>query len=276
MQFTWLERGVASCRPLIVLVFLISVFSHAVDAAQEAQEIPFWNDSEEASEFDVDHSAWNSLLNRYVVKHESGINRFDYDAVTSIDKARLENYIKLLEGMDPRQMAMDRQKPYWLNLFNAALVFQILQSKPEASIKEISSRKLWRKKRLTIALQKLSLEDIEHGILRPIFKDPRLHFAMVGGTLGSANILNQAFTVDNIEELLNQNTKDFLAHSRGMAFNGERVVLSSIFKWYANDFGEDFEQLKEFLSEHLPDEKKPLLRVASNARYDYDWSLNKP
>ena len=276
MQFTWLERGVASCRPLIVLVSLISVFSHAVDAAQEAQEIPFWNDSEEASEFDVDHSAWNSLLNRYVVKHESGINRFDYDAVTSIDKARLENYIKLLEGMDPRQMAMDRQKPYWLNLFNAALVFQILQSKPEASIKEISSRKLWRKKRLTIALQKLSLEDIEHGILRPIFKDPRLHFAMVGGTLGSANILNQAFTVDNIEELLNQNTKDFLAHSRGMAFNGERVVLSSIFKWYANDFGEDFEQLKEFLSEHLPDEKKPLLRVASNARYDYDWSLNKP
>lgn len=276
MQFTWLERGVASCRPLIVLVAMIGAFTHSVSAAPEAKEIPFWNDSEEASEFDVDHSAWNTLLKKYVVKHESGINRFNYDSVTSIDKARLQNYIKLLEQMDPRQMAMERQKPYWLNLFNAVLVFQILESKPEESIKEISNRKLWKKKRLTIALQKLSLEDIEHGILRPIFKDPRLHFAMVGGTLGSANILNTAFTVENIEQLLNQNTKDFLAHSRGMAFNGERVILSSIFKWYANDFGEDFEQVKAFLSEHLPEEKKPLLSVASNARYDYDWSLNKP
>lgn len=278
MFLTWLERRVAFGRPALVgvLVGLIVVMSHSAVAAPKAKQIPFWNDSEEASEFDADHSTWDSLLKKYVIKHDSGINRFDYDSVSSADKARLRDYIKLLEQMDPRQMAKDRQKPYWLNLFNASLVFQILESKPDESIKEISERKLRKKKRLTIALQKLSLDDIEHGILRPIFQDPRLHFALVGGTLGSANILSTAFTAENTDGLLNQNTKDFLAHSRGMAFNGERVVLSSIFKWYAKDFGENFEQMAEFLAQHLPEKKKRLLQVASNARYDYDWNLNKP
>ena len=255
---------------------LMVTYSFAAHAAPAAKQNSFFYDSEELNEFFVDHSLWDELLKKYVSDHPSGISRFDYDGVTAADKARIEEYLAMLEQLDPRQMSMGTQKPYWLNLFNASLIWQVIDSEPETSIKEISSRVLWRKKRLYISMQDVSLDIIEHGILRTNFDDPRIHFGITGGTLGSANILNTAYTQENVEELLEQNTRDFLNQPRGLSFDKGRPTLSTIFKWYSKDFGARADDIKAFVAKYLSDEKKQLWNDARRFGYSYDWGLNKP
>ncbi len=277
MQHT-MRAGLAStidryCLFLSLLVFLL--ISSTADAAPKSKLIEFWDDSEEASLFDVDHSPWDEILSKYVTHHDSGVNRFAYEKVTKEDKVKLKRYLKSVQMMDPRQLTRARQKAYWLNLFNAGVTLQIVESSPKKSIKEIGSARLWRKKRFNIAMQELSLDDVEHGIVRPLYKDPRVHFAFSSGTVGSANILHRAFTDDNIEDLLDFNTREFLNHSRGVNYKKGKLVLSSIFKWYQSDFGEDFSDVKRFLSQYLLEEKLAHLEKNQSVSYDYDWNLNK-
>ncbi len=260
---------------LLVFVWL-QVGQAPVLAAPKAKQIDFWNDSEEESGLKIDYSAWDSLLKKFVITdHPSRLNRFDYESVSEGDKLALDGFVDYIQKMDPRQLTKQRQKAYWLNLFNAGLIQQVLKSEPEDSIKDISGN-LWKRKRFYIAMQKMSLDDVEHGVLRPIFKDPRIHFSLVAGTVGSANILPVAFTGDNVEQLIEENTKEFLSHSRGVRNDNGKLVLSRIFNWYQADFGGNFEGVKSFIKPYAPQSLAPILIDARKAKYQYDWSLNKP
>ncbi|MBX2849993.1 MAG: DUF547 domain-containing protein [Acidiferrobacterales bacterium] len=261
---------------LFGFLFLALVFfAQMAQAAPKAKLLEFWDESEERSLFDVDHSPWDNILAKYVTNHDSGVNRFAYERVSKEDKAKLKKYLETAQLMDPRQLTRARQKAFWLNLYNAGVTMQIIESAPKKSIKEIGNARLWRKKRFKIAMQKLSLDDIEHGIIRPIYKDPRVHFAFTSGTVGSANILHTAFTDKNVEELLDFNTKAFLNHDRGVKYENGTLVLSTIFKWYQDDFGGDINGVKQFLNQHLLPEKLAGLNSSKGTSYDYDWSLNK-
>lgn len=278
MIFQWLgclvsRKPIVACIAFILSSFLIQT---TVSAAPKAKKIAFWNDSEELSELSVDNSKWGSLLKKFVItNHSSGVNRIDYAAFTEADRAELGQYIDYMQQLDPRQLTKARQKAYWLNLFNAALVQEVLESEPEDSIREVG-RGLWRSNRLYITMQKTSLDDIEHGILRPIFGDPRVHFSLVAGTVGSARILAEPFTGENVEDLLESNTREFLNHERGVLINDQGVVLSSIFKWYVDDFGGDFAGVKQFITPYVSDSVANTLSNSRRARYDYSWALNKP
>lgn len=278
MIFQWLgclvsRKPIVACIAFILSSFLIQT---TVSAAPKAKKIAFWNDSEELSELSVDNSKWGSLLKKFVItNHSSGVNRIDYAAFTEADRAELGQYIDYMQQLDPRQLTKARQKAYWLNLFNAALVQEVLESEPEDSIREVG-RGLWRSNRLYITMQKTSLDDIEHGILRPIFGDPRVHFSLVAGTVGSARILAEPFTGENVEDLLESNTREFLNHERGVLINDQGVVLSSIFKWYVDDFGGDFAGVKQFITPYVSDRVANTLSNSRRARYDYSWALNKP
>jgi len=209
---------------LVAAAFIMALFmSGFAAAAPKSKEIAFWNDSEEQSILEVDHSLYDQLLKKYVrVGHASGVNRFDYAAVGLSDKAKLEQYLNYMQALDPRQLTKLRQKAYWLNLFNAVIINEVIEAEAEDSIRELG-RGLWRANRLYITMQKTSLDDIEHGILRPIFNDPRVHFSLAAGTVGSASILSQAFTAENIEELLEKNTVEFLNHERGVTFDEDNT-----------------------------------------------------
>ena len=260
---------------MLALIGLIFVNVEAI-AAPKAKLIEFWNDSEEQSALLMDNSKWSSILKKYVVlNHPSGVNRFNYQAVTEPDKQALNEYIEYMQQMDPRQLNKARQKAYWLNLFNAAIVQEVLEFEPEDSIREVG-RGLWRSNRFYIAMQKTSLDNIEHGILRPIFNDPRIHFLLAAGTIGSASIPPEPFTDENLDEMLDKATRDFLNHQRGVSVNGGSIVLSSIFKWYQSDFGGNYESVKRFIIPYVSDEVARALSASGRAKYDYEWGLNKP
>jgi len=275
----WLGReGLYKSIVFIAAVFVGFLTTHMnVSAAPKAKQIDFWDDSEELTKLKINHAAWDALLKKHViVDHPSGVNRFNYEAVTASDSAALDQYIEYLQRMEPRQYPKRCQKAYWLNLFNAGIVQQVLKSRSSIdSIKDLGGR-LWKRKRFYIAMQKTSFDDIEHGILRPIFKDPRVHFSLAAGTIGSANILPEAFTTANVEDLLEQNTREFLTHPRGVSLQDEALVLSTIFKWYSADFGGDLDGVKKFIEPYVSEILVPTLSQARRAKYEYDWSLNKP
>lgn len=263
--------------------FFLSVFlSCAVSAAPKADLWALWQASNESSTEVVDHGAWQQILDRYLdAKHASGVNRFDYAAVTADDKTALDSYIRQLQSIDPRRLRRDEQQAYWINLYNAHTVQVVLAAYPVKSILKVDggifSRGPWNKKRLNIAGQAVSLNDIEHRILRPIWKDPRIHFAVNCASIGCPNLLASVFTAANAEGLLTQAAQEYLSHSRGLNFNGNTLRLSKIFDWYRLDFAMSERDLLKALLPYLPVETaKKLKGFNGDIEYHYDWSLNGP
>ena len=150
---------------------------------------------------------------------------------------------------------------------------------PIASIKEAGESLLgrgpWNDEVITINKRDLTLNDIEHRILRPIFKDYRVHFAVNCASIGCPNLSVAAFTADNLEPQLQQLTLDYLNHPRGIALEQDRLVLSSIFQWYAVDFAQTEQNLLMVLASYLkPNISKALEQFQGEIEYRYDWRLN--
>jgi len=255
------------------IIFIMLGITNA-GAAPNAKQIEFWDDHEPTSRLNLDHGKWNSLLEKYVkTDHPSGINRFDYASVSAADKSLLDGYLSYLQQMDPRQLTRAGQKAYWLNLYNAGIVALVLGGNVEDSIRDLG--RIWKRKRFYIAMQNTSLDDIQHGIVRPMFDDPRTLLAINAATLGSTSIQPVAFDHENVEELLDKITRSFLAQRHGLSIDGNTLVLSRIFRWYVRDFG-GREGLMRFLKTYSSPEIAASLEKLGNTRYVYDWALNKP
>jgi len=260
-----------------VALLLMSFASAKAVAAPQAEAIPFWNDFEANSGLKLDHSNWQELLDTYVrVNDPSGVHRFDYDSVTPEDQRKLRDYLNYLQKLDPRQLTKARQKAYWLNLYNATIVLIVVVSKPQKTIRSVDRDRLWIAQRFNITLQSLSFNNIEHGVLRPLFNDARIHFALNRATLGSGNISPLAYTAENVEQQLEDAARAFLAHPRALSFAKDDLVLSRMFKWYESDFGENLQELKNYLKRYVSPEVARKLDLTTDVRYQYDWSLNKP
>ena len=247
--------------------------SHAV----EAEAISFWNDYEANSRLTPDHSAWQSLLDTYLVDdHPTGIHRFDYAAVSAEDEARLLDYVSYLQQLEPRQLNQSSQQAYWLNLYNATLALYVIVANPQKSIPSLNRGTFWSIGRFNIAQQQLSLNDIEHGILRSLYNDPRLIFALNRAALGSANLSASAFTAENLEENLESTARSFVNHPRAVKVSNNRLELSRIFKWYQSDFGGDTQKMRAYLEKYLDPDTAAKMAQTSKVRYQFDWALNKP
>ncbi len=261
-------------------------------AAPKMELRPFWNISNEQSTQVLDHSAWQQLLDRYLdARHLSGINRFDYAAVTSVDHRLLERYLQQLQKLDPRELSRAEQKAYWINLYNALTVAVVLKHYPVTSIKKTGegffSFGPWDDTLAKMQGRTLSLNQIEHGILRPIWRDTRIHYVVNCASLSCPNLQLKVFTGANTELLLERSAASYVNHSRAVEFDGEQLRLSSIYEWYSEDFGADEKALLAHLLEYAEgDLAKKLARYLEGFRlgsrssgdivYHYDWILNAP
>jgi len=229
----------------------------------------------------IDHQAWTGFLQRYVIEQADGINRVDYGNVTDADKQQLKEYILNLSRLEISSYSRAEQLNYWINLYNALTIDVILEHYPVSSIRKIDlSPGLfkdgpWAKKLLRIQGEEVSLNDIEHRILRPIWKDPRLHYALNCASIGCPNLQKQAYTTGNIDTLFRKAAEDFINHPRGVNFSNEKLVLSSIYNWFRNDFGRNDEEILDHIRQYASDElRQQLNKVNPDIRYRYDWSLN--
>lgn len=249
--------------------------------APKAKLWTVWAEHNPASVEEINHQAWTDFLQKYVTKHEDKINRMNYPAVTDADKQLLKMYISTLSKLNIRSYSRQQQLPYWINLYNALTVDVILDHYPVSSIRKVDiSPGLfkdgpWDKKLAQIQGEEVSLNDIEHRILRPIWKDPRLHYALNCASLGCPNILPVAYTAGHIDGMLDMAAEAFINHKRGVSVIDGKLVLSSIYNWFRKDFG----QRDKDVLDHIRQQAHPALRlqlddVVSIHGYQYDWSLN--
>ena len=267
------------------LIFCCLFSLNALAGAPKAKLVDFWNTSNEQSELSVDHSIWQNILDNYLDnQHASGINRVDYQMLKNEAFAQLEKYLDYLQQQKPTTLNKPEQKAYWINLYNATTVHLITKNLPVKSIKEINPLGLsfgmgpWNMELLEIEGRKVSLNDIEHGILRPIWQDNRLHYALNCASIGCPNLLKTAFTASNTEQLLNLGASKYINHPRAAKLIEKNILqLSSIYKWYMDDFGGDYEKLLEHLLKFAnPELKKLLSEPVKKFTHYYDWGLNKP
>lgn len=271
-------------RKVIVLLLIICVGIVSYFYYQSKQEkltpLLYWQTSDESSLEKIDHNVWQIMLENYVdTEHESGVHLFDYSNVEDDEIEQLAIYIKALSMLDPRKYRRLEQKAYWINLYNALTVKLILDNYPLESITKLGNKLTafgpWDDHLITLEGKKLSLNDIEHKILRSLWKDPRIHFAVNCASYGCPNLQVKAFTSENIESLLDKAATEYLTHPRGHYFDEDELVLSSIFDWYAEDFGVNEKELLNTLSNFLSDNiGLKLKNHPGSIRYEYDWGLN--
>ena len=270
-------------RLIITSATGLLLFGWTVAAAPKSDLWPRWQSHDPNATTVVDHSALDRFLGRYLVTDDpSGVNRLRYGEVTVQDRTGLESYIADLQSVAVSRLQRDEQKAYWINLYNAATVKVILDHYPVDSITNIDlssglfSRGPWEAKLLSIEGEEVSLNDVEHRILRPIWKDPRIHYAVNCASIGCPNLQRRAYTADNAEELLEKGAREYINHPRGAAFEGRKLVLSSIYDW----FQEDFEGTEAGVLRHLrryadSDLGGRLENFSGRIGYAYDWSLNE-
>lgn len=274
-------------RSLILLaVGCLGYLGHigAAIAEPQAKLIEFWNDFEDESGISINHASWQEILDEYLNdEHSSGINRFDYERVSDEDHSKLEAYLVYLQRFDPRQFNRDEAKAYWINLYNAGVVELVIDAnKSESfdSIRELRSGMFsagpWKREAFVVNLQSMTLDDVQHGVIRPLWQDHRTHYVLTKASLGGANLPKTALTRDNIEQLLQIAEKEYLSHPRAVRVDNDQIILSSLFSWYADDFAEDNAMFLEYLRSNVPVNLVTPLSVAGDTRFEYDWGLNKP
>ena len=279
---TWLIGGVYIVNILKVGLSVALLLTSGLSVAAPASDYwPIWNKSNEANRRVIKHSGFDAILHTYVVTgHASGINRFRYGDVSRKHRKQLDRYLRANTSIDPRDYSRAEQKAYWLNLYNALTLDLILDNYPVDSIEDIPGPGMkgpWDKKLVSVAGQKISLNDIEHRILRPLWQDHKVHFGLACGGLGCPNLQPQAFTGANSRDLLKKSGYEFVKHPRGVKLENGELHASKLFEWYKADFAKNDKKLLKVFARYSSD-RDALYLLGFNGKIDYthDWSINAP
>lgn len=227
----------------------------------------------------ADHSDFDRLLKAHVKPDAQAYNRVDYRGVKA-DLGALRAYVTSLEAADPASLSRDEAHAYWINLYNAKTLEVVAEAYPVTSIKKINlggsflfGSGPWKARLMTVSGRELSLDDIEHEIVRALFRDKMSHYGLNCASYSCPNLATSAFTGDNVDAALRQNAVDYVNHPRGVAVSNDRITASKIYSWYAGDFGGKG-KLKDHWSSLASPAKAAAIAAASIAGYEYDWSIN--
>ena len=270
---------------IYIMAVMLLTWAPQASAAPEKALWSYWNIHDDANTVALDHSTWQGFLDLYLLDSADGIRRVAYQkAAGEAGRATLAGYLVKMGAIDPRKLNSAEQLAYWINLYNALTIQVILNYPKKSSILRMGkaffssgpfSSGPWDDKLITISGQKVTLNDIEHRILRPIWQDHRIHYAVNCASLGCPNLSKLAFQSNNVEALLAAAEHSYINHPRGVQFavNG-RLEVSSIFDWYLDDFAADEAGLLTYLATHHDTLQSELAVYRGRIKYNYDWQLN--
>ncbi|MEM7785468.1 MAG: DUF547 domain-containing protein [Planctomycetota bacterium] len=229
----------------------------------------------------VDHSTWDKLLQKFV-NENGGVDYASWNS-SQQDIRLLDQYLATLSTATKSNSSRNGRMAFWINAYNAVTVKGILQEYPTSSIRNHTGRlfgyNIWKQLLLHVDGKKVSLDAIEHQILRPM-KDPRIHFAIVCASKGCPRLLNRAYLPESLSNQLDNNARNFFSQSQNFQYSPVRKQfrLSSILSWFGTDFGSSQVAQLNSIATYLPTaQAKAAARSNSvSVTYlEYDWSLNE-
>ncbi|MEA5500628.1 DUF547 domain-containing protein [Limnoraphis robusta Tam1] len=271
---------------LIPVLFLISSCA--------TETTPLNINSENSTESNVTLAAtepfsyqnYQQILSIYV--DENG--NVNYKALKE-NRQNLDKFNASLATLSPQSFENWTEKEkiaFWINAYNSLTLLAIIENYPTKSIRDIPG--VWTKLQFNVMGKEVTLDEIEHKILRVQFNEPRIHMGLVCASIGCPLLLQEPYTGDKLDEQLDEQTRKFIALNQNFKIDKQnnQVYLSSIFKWFGEDFipsfkaqdkftGSDKERaVLNFVSQYLNEsEQKYLINGKYQIKYlDYDWSLN--
>ena len=226
------------------------------------------------------HAAFDALLARRARNARDGVVRVDYAGwkTSTADRAALTAYIAALSRLSPLSLTRPEQFAFWANLYNAVTIDVVLDAYPVRSIRDIRSGLLpgpWRRKLVSIGGVELSLDDIEHNILRKGWVEPRVHYAVNCASISCPSLPLRAFRGATLGPSLDAAAAAYVNTPRAVRFDGNTLIVSSIYKWYAVDFGGSDARVIAHLARYAAEPLRSRLQAATRIGRDtYDWSLN--
>ena len=234
-----------------------------------------------------DHALFSSVLKRYV--HQGLV---DYKGLQKDPKFKL--YIQRLEKTDPAKIkGRKRRLAFWINVYNAYTLKLINEHYPLKSITELhtgaslwfgvaTGRTIWQKWEFTLYGKKYSLDQIEHKIIRPKFKDARIHAALVCAAKSCPPLRREAYEGAKLGRQLTQQMRKWLGNRKLNRFvpKEKKLYLSKIFDWFADDFTQSRRDILQVLLPYFPKRTQRQIRAMERDDLDidylkYDWSLNE-
>ena len=221
----------------------------------------------------VSHAAFDAILKEYVTAE----GWVDYQGLLA-DRTRLDDYLNILSAHHPNKENWSRNErlAYWINAYNAFTLQLILDNYPVKSIKDIKKgipfvNTVWDIKFIKIEGKEYDLNNIEHGIIRSEFNEPRIHFAVNCASYSCPALQNFAFTANALDQQLDHAAKEFINDPKRNKIGQNSLKLSKILSWYGGDFKQDGRNALDYVREYSD------VEISENPEVDYldyNWQLN--
>lgn len=243
----------------------------------------FADSKDTRASFDHIHSTWTKVLLQNVV--QSGPESRVRYAMLKPNRATLDDYLLSLEAVPKAEFdrfTEPEKLAFLINAYNAFTIKLVIDNYPIASIKDAGSflKSPWKKKFFSLFGKARSLDEIEHEMIRPVFNEPRIHFALVCASLGCPPLRPEAFVGDKLDAQLEALAKTFLVDTSKNRYlsKQKKLELSSIFKWYGDDFRKKYGSAVDFVAARITNVQEEQDAIKSGkiavTYLEYDWSLN--
>lgn len=228
------------------------------------------------------HRPYDQLLQKYVhVDPKTKLTRVNYKGLKK-DRATLDTYLQSLAKADLKQYNRDALMALLINAYNAYTLSLIITNDGKIkSIRDIDDP--WKHAKYKLGGATVSLDNIEHNLLRPIFKDPRVHFAVNCASIGCPPIYERAFTGAQLTQQLDTVTKNTLSSKAYVRVDNQTLHLTSILKWYGTDFTNPSFQghaktVPSYVAKYSNNDVRTFIEkhkgTPPTAFLDYNWALN--
>ncbi len=259
---------------IILSLSLISVLTSSLSA----QKAGTYQITDPQEQIDQTHSGFTAILAASVKK-----DSVDYAGLKK-NAAPLQAYLDVLASVPEsafKKWSKDEQMAFLINLYNAATLKLVADHYPVKSIKDIGGSKgPWKQDVVRVFGKLVSLDHIEHDLLRPKYKDPRVHFGVNCASIGCPPLRNEAFQATKLGAQLDEQGRAFVRDTSKNKFDAKSktLYLSSIFDWFKGDFTAKSGTVEKFIAPYLNEADRKLVEQGGvTIKYmEYDWKLNKP
>jgi hypothetical protein len=227
-----------------------------------------------------DYSQWNRILTTYY----NPAHGMDYAALKAKDARALQTLRQQLGRTNVAALNRKQQLAYWINVYNVNTVATIVESYPVESIRDISTDPIirlnvFKKERVPVGKETISLDEVENKRIRDGFHDARIHFAINCAAKSCPPIRTEAYTGDKLDAQLDDQARRFLnAHVRYERDDDDLTIhTTKIMDWFGDDFEKWAGGRVAFIRKYAPADKQQLIAQSKDidVEYDdYDWALN--